>query len=43
MGIHNRFDIEVVNIKTGQIRQRAVGYNVICNQLWTKLLTPPHI
>lgn len=40
MGIHNRFDIEVVNIKTGQIRQRAVGYNVICNQLWTKLLTP---
>ena len=40
MGIHNRFDVEVIDIKTGQIKQQAVGYNVICNQLWTRLLTP---
>lgn len=37
--IHNRFDIEVVDAKTGEIKNKAVGYNVICDQLWTKLLS----
>ena len=38
--IHNRFDIEVVNVETGVVKQKAVAYNVICRQLWEKLLTP---
>ena len=38
--IHNRFDIEVVDAKTGKVKQTAVGYNIICNSLWTRLLTP---
>ena len=32
--IHNRFDIEVINAETGEVRQRAQAENVICNQLW---------
>lgn len=35
--IHNRFDIEVIDSKTGLVRQKAVAHNVICNQLWTYL------
>ena len=38
--IHNRFDIEVVDVKTGEIKQRAQAENVICNALWTRLFTP---
>lgn len=37
--IHNRFDIEVVDAKTGEIKNKAVAYNIICDQLWTKLLS----
>lgn len=35
--IHNRFDVEVVDAKTGKIKQRAFAENVICDQLWTRL------
>jgi hypothetical protein len=38
--IHNRFDIEVVDAETGKIKQRAQAENVICSQLWTRLLAP---
>lgn len=38
--LHNRFDIEVVDAKTGEVKQRAQAENVICNQLWTRLFTP---
>ncbi len=38
--IHNRFDIEVVDARTGEVKNKAVGYNVITNQLWNRLLTP---
>lgn len=38
IGIHNRFDIEVIDAKTGELKQTAVGYNVICNNLWTQLI-----
>lgn len=38
--IHNRFDVEVVDARTGKVRQRARGENVICNQLWTRMLSP---
>lgn len=35
--IHNRFDIEVIDSRTGKVRQRAQAENVICDQLWTRL------
>lgn len=35
--IHNRFDVEIVDAKTGDIKQRAFAENVICDQLWTRL------
>lgn len=38
--IHNRFDIEVVDSKTGKIKQRAQAFNVICDSLWDILLIP---
>ena len=36
-GIHNRFVIEVIDSETGRVKQKANAYNVICDQLWTKL------
>ena len=35
--IHNRFDVEVRDAATGELRQRARGFNVICDALWDKL------
>ena len=35
--IHNRFDIEVMDAATGKVKQKAVGYNTICNNLWSYL------
>lgn len=35
--IHNRFDIEVVDARTGEIKSLAKGFNVICNNLWSRL------
>ena len=32
--IHNRFDIEVIDSRTGKVRQRAQAENIILNQLW---------
>ena len=32
--IHNRFDIEVVDSKTGEIKKKAQAENVILNRLW---------
>lgn len=37
--LHNRFDIEVKDAKTGKIKQRAYAENLIMNQLWTLLLS----
>lgn len=37
--IHNRFDVEVIDANTGKVKDKAVGYNVICNRLWSKLLS----
>lgn len=36
--IHNRFDIEVVDAKTGKVKQKAQAFNVICNTLWSYAL-----
>lgn len=38
--IHNRFDIEVIDSRTGKVRQRAQAENIILDQLWTILLAP---
>lgn len=38
IGIHNRFDIEVIDAKTGKIKQKAQAHNVILDNLWTTLL-----
>lgn len=35
--IHNRFDIEVVDALTGEVKQRAQAENIILNQMWTNL------
>lgn len=37
MNIHNRFDVEVIDSRTGKIRQRAQAENVICNSYWGKI------
>ena len=37
--IHNRFDIEVIDARTGEVKQRAQAENVICNQMWSKLFS----
>lgn len=39
-GIHNRFDVEVIDTVTGKTKLRAQGQNVICNNLWIKLFSP---
>lgn len=36
--IHNRFDIEVLDAKTGTTKGRAQAFNVICNNLWNIML-----
>ena len=36
--IHNRFDVEVLDAATGELRQRVRGFNVICDALWDQLL-----
>ena len=39
MGIHNRFDIEVVDVKTGKVKQRAQAFNVICNSYFSTIIS----
>lgn len=36
--IHNRFSIEVVDSKTGKVKQRAKAENVICSNMWTAIM-----
>ena len=36
--IHNRFDIEVRDAATGELKQRARAYNLICDTFWDRLL-----
>ena len=35
--IHNRFDIEVIDSRTGVKRKEARAYNLICDKMWTEL------
>ena len=35
--IHNRFDVEVIDAVTREVKQRAQAENVICNSLWARM------
>ena len=37
LSIHNRFDIEVIDSRTGKIKQRVQAENIICNNLYANL------
>lgn len=37
VNIHNKFDIEVRDAKSGEIKQKYTAYNIILNQMWTRL------
>lgn len=39
LSIHNKFDIEIVNAKTGEVTKKAEAYNIIKDALWTALLS----
>jgi len=39
LAIHNRFDFEVRDAKTGRIKQRAYAENIILDALWSKVLS----
>lgn len=40
LNIHNRFDLEVIDSKTGELKQRAYAENIVLEALWTRLLAP---
>lgn len=35
LGIHNKFEVEVVDSITGKVKQKAVGYNVLTNNFFS--------
>lgn len=35
--IHNRFDIEIIDKNTGELKQSIVSYNIVLNQMYTCL------
>lgn len=37
--IHNRFDVEVRDAKTGELKQQAYAENIILNALWSRMLS----
>lgn len=37
VNIHNRFDIEVRDAVTGELKNSAVAYNIVLNQMYTRL------
>ena len=38
LSLHNRFDIEVRDVRTGELRQKAFAENIILNQAWEQIL-----
>jgi len=34
---HNRFDIEVIDVRTGEVRQRAQAENIILDRMYTRI------
>lgn len=41
IGIHNRFDVEVVDVATGEIKQKARAFNVVLNNYYSVALNWP--
>ena len=37
VNLHNRFDIEVINSITGEVKQKAEAYNIVLDQMYTRL------
>lgn len=37
VGLHNEFDIEVKDIRTGEIRQRGKAYNILLDNIYNRL------
>lgn len=37
--IHNRFDIEVIDATSGEVKQKAKAENVICTGMWTGIMS----
>ena len=35
--LHNKFEIEVVDAKTGKVKQKETSYNIVVNQMFTRL------
>lgn len=35
--IHNRFDIEIIDKNTGEVKQSLVSYNIVLSQMYTRL------
>lgn len=35
--LHNEFKVEVIDAKTGELKQTAQAFNVICNGAWTNM------
>jgi len=35
--LHNRFDFEVYDAETGELKDRARAFNVICGAMWTRI------
>lgn len=36
--VHNKFEFEVVDVTTGEVKQKAVAYNTVLNALLTRLM-----
>lgn len=35
--IHNKFEIEVTDAKTGKVKQKETAYNIVLDSMWSKL------
>lgn len=40
LSIHNRFDVEVIDSKTGEVKQKAYAVNIVLNSLWARMFLP---
>ena len=36
--VHNRFDIEVTDAVTGEVKRRVTSYNIVLDQFFTRLI-----
>ena len=39
VNLHNRFDIEIKDSRTGKVKQKAHAENIILNQAWEQILS----